>query len=138
MPRRWIVALAVLAFAGCGSEPRLSASTAAELHKDVAAARSAAQAGDPDAAVAALAALAKHIDSAESDGQLSSGAAAALRRGVARARRRAAKEISAPQPTPEATPTSTPTPTPTPSATPTGKGHGKDKKKHKGDEGDEG
>jgi len=140
MPGRWFVALAVLAFAGCGSEPRLSASTAAELHKDVAAARSAAQAGNPDAADAALAALEKHIGQAESDGQLSSDAAAALRRGAARARRRAAKEIAPPQPTPEATPVPTPTATPTPLATPPDQGRGKDKKGkgHKGDKGDKG
>jgi hypothetical protein len=143
--RRWIMALAVLALAGCGSEPRLSASTAGELHKDVEAARTAAQQGDEQAAVAALAALEKHIGQAESDGQLSGAAADALRRGAARARRRAAKEIAAPQPTPEATatptpiPTATPTPTPTPTSTPNekpGKGPGKGKgKKEKGGEG---
>ena len=137
------MALAVLAFAGCESEPRLSASTAGELHTDVEAARTAAQQGDEQAAVAALAALEKHIGQAESDGQLSGAAADALRRGAARARRRAAKEIAAPQPTPEATATPTPiqtaTPTPTPTPTPNekpGKGPGKGKgKKDKGGEG---
>ena len=136
MSRRWILALAVVAAAGCGSEPQLGASTAAALHKQIAAARTAAGAGDRDAAVAALTAAGKRIDRAESAGELSPEAADALRRGVARARRRAAREIAPPQPTPEPTPAATPSPTPTATATPAppapepkgkAKGHKKDK-----------
>src|SRR5690348_7505648 len=100
---RWIVAPVVVAgLAGCGSEPRLSSGTAGALHKDVAAARTAAKDHDPDAAAAALADLEKRIGAAEQDGELSSDAAAALKRGAARARRRAAREIAPLQP--EATP----------------------------------
>jgi hypothetical protein len=135
---RWIVVPAVAAgLAGCGSSPQLSASTADALHKDVAAARTAAQNHDPDAAVAALSDLEKKIDTAEQDGELSADAAAALKRGAARARRRAAREIAPLQP--EATATATATATPVPTATPPrqpkpkpkphppgkGKGHGK-------------
>src|SRR3954470_8509235 len=135
MSGRWIVALAVVAVAGCGSEPGLSAGTSAAMHKDVADARAAQQAGDPGAAVAALQDLERRIDAAERDGQISGGTAAALNRGAARARRRAEREIAPPQP--EAT--STPIPTPVPTVAPPGPGKGKGKEKgHHKDEGDEG
>ena len=138
MGRRWIVLGAVLAgLAGCGSSPQLSSGTADAMHKDVAAARTAAQNHDPDAAVAALTDLGRKIDAAEQDGELSADAAAALKRGAARARRRAAREIAPLQP--EATPTATPVPTPTatpPPKEPPGKAKGKGKghgKKGKGE-----
>jgi hypothetical protein len=134
MSWRSIVVLAVVAVAGCGSEPQLSASAAKALHKDVAAARTAAQQGDQDAAVRALGSLEKRITTAEKDGELSSAAADALRRGAARARRRAAREIAAPQPTPEPTATATSTSTPTPTATPVAPApKGKEKKQGKGE-----
>jgi len=141
MWRWWIVVAAVVVLAGCGSEPRRSGGTADALHKDVAAARAAAGSGDRDAAVAALADLEKRVGQAESDGELSSSAADALRRGAARARRRAELEIAPSQPEATPTATATPTPTPTPTLTPEkkppkgpkkGKGHGKDEQ---GDEG---
>jgi hypothetical protein len=130
MPRRLIVMVAVVAVAGCGSEPRLSAGTARALHHDVGAARTAAESGDGDAAVAALQSLEKRIAAAEADGELSGDAAAALKRGAARARRRAAREIAPPQPTPEAT--ATPTPTATPAAPPPKPKPGKGRKPGKG------
>ena len=136
MPKRWIVVPAVVAgLAGCGSEPRLSSGSADALHKDVATARTAAKDHDPDAAVAALEDLEKRIDAAERDGELSGAAAAALKRGAARARRRAAKEIAPLQPAPEptATPTATPVPTPPPGPGKSkGKAKGHEKKKEKG------
>jgi hypothetical protein len=140
MPRRLIVMVAVVAVAGCGSEPRLSAGTARALHQDVGAARTAAESGDRDAAVAALDSLEKRIAAAEADGELSGDAAAALKRGAARARRRAAREIAAPQPTPEATPSPTPTPTATatPSAPPPKPKPGKGRKDGKGHQDGEG
>jgi hypothetical protein len=119
MPIRWLVVLAAVVLAGCGSEPRLSANTANAMHADVKAARTAAGSGDRDAAVAALESLGKRVAKAESDGELSSEAAAALRRGAARARRRAASALAAPQPTPATTASPTPTPTPTPTSTAT-------------------
>ena len=128
---RWIVLPVVVAgVAGCGSSPQLSSGTADALHKDVAAARTAAENHDPDAAAAALADLEKKIDAAEQDGELTSDAAAALKRGAARARRRAAKEIAPLQPEP--TPTATPIPTPEPTVAPPGPGKGKGKGKGKG------
>jgi hypothetical protein len=133
---RWIVVPAVLAgLAGCGSAPQLSAGTADALHEDVAAARTAARDHDPDAAVAALEDLAKRIDAAEQDGELSGDGAAALRRGAARARRRAAREIAPLQPPPEPTATATATPEP-PVAPPEpkGKAKGHEKKDKKGKE----
>src|SRR4051795_4365936 len=106
--RRWIVLAAVVAgLAGCGSDPQLSAGTADALHKDVAAARTAAKDQDPDAADSALADLEKRIAAAEQAGELSGDAAAELRRGAARARRRASREIAPPQPAPEPTATAT-------------------------------
>jgi hypothetical protein len=142
MSGRWIVVPAVLAMlAGCGSEPQLSAGTAGALHEDVAAARTAAKDHDPDAAATALSDLEKKIGAAEQDGQLSGDAAAALRRGAARARRRAAREIAPLQPAPEPTATATATPPPAPTAAPPGKGKGKPEghkgpkeKKHEGGE----
>src|SRR4051794_29348260 len=127
MSARWIVALAVLAVAGCGSEPRLGQRDAGAMHKDVADARTAAAQGDPEAAVRALESLERRIDAAD----LSPDVAAALKRGAARARRRAAREIAPPQP--EATATATPIPTPAPTVAPKGPGKGKAKgheKKH--------
>jgi hypothetical protein len=129
---RSIVVLAVVALAGCGSEPHLSASGAKALHAEVAAARAAANQGDPDAAKAALESLERRIDAAERDGELSGAAADALRRGAARARRRAAREIAPPQPTPE--PTATAVPTATATATPAAPPpQGKGKKHEKGE-----
>jgi hypothetical protein len=138
---RWIVVPVVVAgLAGCGSDPQLSSGTADALHKDVAAARTAAHNHDPDAAASALADLEKKIDAAEQDGELSGDAAAALRRGAGRARRRAAREIAPLQPAPEPTATATATATPMPTVAPPepGKGKGKAKKGHHKDEGDEG
>jgi hypothetical protein len=133
--RRWIVAPAVMAaLAGCGSEPRLSAGTATALHKEVAAARTAAKDHDPDAADSALADLEKRIGAAEQDGELSSDAAAALRRGAARARRRASREVAPLQPEPVPTATATATATPVPTPVPKGPGKGKGKGKGKGHE----
>src|SRR4051794_27004453 len=98
MSGRWIVALAVVAVAGCGSEPGLGQRDADAMHKAVADARAAAAAGDPEAAVRALESLERRIDAAD----LSPDVAAALRRGAARARRRAGHESAPPQP--QATP----------------------------------
>jgi hypothetical protein len=117
--RRWILVIAVAAVAGCGSEPRLSAGTARGMHDDVAAARTAARNGDPDAAVKALETLERRIGRAEDRGELSAEAADALQVGAARARRRAGRQIAEPQPTATATATATATPALTPTATAT-------------------
>jgi hypothetical protein len=135
MRRRWIVALASLAVAGCGSDPQLGAGAAGELRSDVDAVRAAAGEGDRAGALRALDRLAGRIDRAEADGELAACDASALRQGVRRAKRQAEREV--PEPAPEATPEPTATPEPVPTAEPgkkpkppkgesRGKGHGRD------------
>jgi hypothetical protein len=136
MRRRWIVVLACLATAGCGSGERLAAGTAERLHDAVATARSAAADGDRDAALRALDRLERRVAAAERDGELTGADADALRRGAAQARARVRREIEpAPTPTPAATATPAPTAVPEDDAKP-GKGKkdkpGKGKAKGKG------
>ena len=129
--RALIVALAAVALGGCGGEPTLSASSADELHAQVAAVREAAQDGDPAAALEALDGLAEQVRDLEAGGSLVEADADALRRGIGRARRRVRAEVAEPTPTPTPTPTATPVPTATPE--PMGKpdkGKGKGKKGH--------
>jgi cell division septation protein DedD len=133
-----MVLLAVLVAGGCGGQPRLDASSAGELHAQVAAVRAAAQDGDRAGALEALDGLADQVRDLEAGGSLSAADAAALRRGIERARRRARAEIAEPTPTatpePAATATATATAAPKPPKPPKpgkGKGHGKGKgKKH--------
>jgi hypothetical protein len=122
--RAWIVAAtAALALAGCGSDRQLDSGTAAKLHRDVAAVRAAAQAGDRAAGLSALDRLAADVDGA----QLADDDARTLRTSIARARRTFARTVAAPTPTPTATPTPTPTPPP-PKEEKHGKGEGKGNK----------
>jgi hypothetical protein len=132
-----IVALAALALGGCGdAEPTLSKSSADELHAQVAAARTAAGDGDRAAALEALDGLSGQVRDLQAGGSLAEADAAALRRGIGRARRKVREEVAAPAAT--ATATATPEPTATATATATaeqgkpekpGKGHGKAKGK---------
>jgi len=133
--RALIVALAAVALGGCGGEePTLSKSSADELHAQVAAARTAAGDGDRAAALEALDGLSGQVRDLEAGGSLAEADAAALRRGIGRARRKVREEVAAPA----ATATATPEPTATATATPApeqgkpakpGKGHGKAKGK---------
>jgi hypothetical protein len=130
--RAVIVVLAVVAAAGCGGEPSLSASAAGELHARVAAVREAAEQGDREAALEALDGLADQVRDLETGGSLASADADALRRGIGQARRRVRAEVV--EPTPTATATPAPTATPEPAGKP-GKGKGKPPKgKGKGHE----
>jgi len=141
MPTRvLIVVLAAVALGGCGDEASLSASSAEELKAQVAAVRQAASDGDRAAALEALDGMADQVRDLEAGGSLAKADAAALRRGIARAKRRARAEIAEPEPAATAEPTATATPTPTATATPVpppskppkpGKGKGKDKGKGK-------
>jgi|SRR5215216_1410864 len=130
-----IVALAAVVLGGCGGEPKLSAGAADELHAQVAAVREAAQEGDQAAALEALDGLAGKVRDLEGDGSLGETDAAALRRGIGRARRRVRAEVAAPTPAPTAT--ATPTATPEPAQGEPGEGKGKAKGQGKGKEGDE-
>lgn len=141
--RALIVALAALALGGCGSDaPTLGKRSAEELHAQVAAVREAAGEGDRAAALKALEELSGTVRSLEDKGSLAEADAAALRRGIARARRRVRAELAAPEPaatvTATATPTATSTPEPTATAAPPkgkpakpGKGKGKGPMKEK-------
>jgi hypothetical protein len=138
MTRPWIGACALvlaLAPAGCGSEPRLSGSSAAGLHRDVAAVRAATRAGDREAAVAALGRLAAEVERADQSGQLGDDDASTLRTGIRRVRSRLEQDLAAPTPSPTPAPTAQPTPPPAKE-----KGHGKEGKGKKhgkgGEEGD--
>ena len=141
MPTRvLIVVLAAVALCDCGDEASLSASSAEELKAQVAAVRQAASDGDRAAALEALDGMADQVRDLEAGGSLAKADAAALRRGIARAKRRARAEIAEPEPAATAEPTATATPTPTATATPVpppskppkpGKGKGKDKGKGK-------
>jgi hypothetical protein len=135
--RALIVALSALALGGCGGEPpALSKRSADELHAQVAAVRSAAADRDRAAALEALDGLSGQVRDLEAGGSLAEADAAALRRGIARTRRRVRAEVS-PAPTPRPTPTATPTPTPTaaePESDPEGEpGTGNDEQKGKGE-----
>jgi hypothetical protein len=135
-----IVVAAVALVGGCGGEePALSKRSADELHAQVAAARSAAADGDRAAALEALDGLSGQVRDLEAGGSLAEADAAALRRGIGRARRKVREEVAAPAATATATATAAPEPTPTatpaPAAKP-GKGHGKAKGKAKKGDGD--
>jgi septal ring-binding cell division protein DamX len=128
-----IVVAAVALVGGCGGEePTLGKSSADELHAQVAAVRSAAADGDRAAALEALDGLSGQVRDLEAGGSLAEADAAALRRGIGRARRKVREEVAAPAATATATPEPTATATPAPEqgkpAKP-GKGHGKAKGK---------
>ena len=135
--RTWIALLAAVALAGCGGEePPLSKRSAEALHAQVAQVREAAAEGDRAAALKALDGLADRVRELQDEVALAAADAAALERGIARARRRVRTEIAEPAATATATPTPTPTATATaappkgkpPKAKP-GKGNGKPKGK---------
>ena len=112
MPTRvLIVVLAAVALGGCGGDATLSASSAEELKAQVAAVRQAASDGDRAAALEALDGMADQVRDLEAGGSLAKADAAALRRGIARAKRRARAEIAEPEPAATAEPTATATAT---------------------------
>lgn len=134
--RPWIVLLAAVALGACGGEePALSARSAEELHAQVAAVRDAAAEGDRAAALKGLDGLAARVRDLEGEESLAAADATALRRGIARARRRVRAEIAEPAATATATATATPVPTATATAAPPkakpGKGNGNGKAKGK-------
>src|SRR5688572_8617149 len=89
------VALAAVALGGCGGEePTLSKSSADELHAQVGAVRSAAADGDQAAALEALDGLSGQVRDLVAGGSLAEADAAALRRGIGRARRRVREEVA--------------------------------------------
>jgi hypothetical protein len=134
--RLWIVLLAAVALGGCGGEePTLSASSAEQLHAQVAEVRDAAAEGDRAAALKGLDGLAARVRDLEAEESLAASDATALRRGIARARRQVRAEIAEPA----ATATATPVPTATaPPEAPEGEedgesGTGDDEQKGKGE-----
>jgi hypothetical protein len=123
-----VIALAaVVASGGCGQEPRLEASSARVMHRDVDRVRAAAAAGDRDGALQALDALAKRVERRRDGGELDDADAAGLLDRIDAAARRARREIAEPQPTPEAT-----------APPPGGPGTGDDDHKGKGEAEDKG
>jgi hypothetical protein len=99
---------AVVASGACGQEPRLEASAARAMHRDVERVRAAAAAGDRDGALRALDALAKLVERRRDSGELDDADAAGLVDRIDAAARRARHEIPEPQPAPEATATAEP------------------------------
>jgi hypothetical protein len=130
--RGWIVVLAAVVIGGCGGEPTLSASSADELHAQVAAVREAARNGDRAAALEALDGLADRVRDLEAGGSLAEADADALRRGIGRARRRVRDEVAEPTATAAPTPAGTAEPAPTAEA-PGEPGTGNDEAKGKGE-----
>src|SRR5687767_2201517 len=115
--RPWIVLLAAAALlGGCGDDPTLSAASAHDLRGHVAAGREAAEAGARAGALEALGGLEADVKDLAAGGSLAEADAAALQRGIGRARRRAREELqtAAPEPEPTEAPTEEPTPEPTP------------------------
>ena len=123
---RWlpVVVIAAAALAGCGSEPRLSASAAEALHSNVDAVRNAVRDGDRDRALRALERLSARVERAE----LSEAHAAALERGIAQSRQAVEQELAAPEPELEPEPTPEPTAEPVPTAEPLPEEGGKKEK----------
>jgi hypothetical protein len=129
MRRCALLALAaVVAAGGCGEEPRLEASSARAMHRDVERVRTAAAAGDRDGALRALDALAGRVERRRDSGELGDADAAALLDRIDAAARRARSEIPEPPPAPEATATAAPTAEP-----PDEPGTGDDEQKGKGE-----
>lgn len=96
------VAAGVLATAACGSpEPdALSPEQARPLHRSIAAARAAAERGDPAAATAALAAFRRRVDRLEAEGAITAGLADDLERRALVAAARVPVEVVPPPPQP--------------------------------------
>lgn len=134
--RALIVVLAAVVLGGCGDgeEPALSRSSADELHAQVEAVRKAADDGDRAKALAALDELADQVRDLEAGGSLAEADAAALRRGIGRARRKAREELEAPAATATPVPTATPEPPPAEEQNDEGEpGTGNDEQKGKGE-----
>ena len=131
--RALIVVLAAVVLGGCGNgdEPSLSRSSADELHAQVEAVRKAADDGDRAKALEALQVLSEQVRDLEAGGSLAEVDAAALRRGIGRARRKVREEVAAPVATATATATPTATATVAPQEPP-GKAKGKKEKGPKG------
>ena len=131
-----IVVLAAVALGGCGGDATLSAGSAQKLEAQVAAVRQAASEGDRAGALEALDGMADQVRDLQAGGSLATADAEALRRGIARAKRRARAEIAEPEPAATAEPTATATATATatpepPPAKPAKPGNGKGKGKAK-------
>jgi hypothetical protein len=100
--RKWtaagLLAGAVLAASGCGESPTtsLSAGRAARWHDTIAGIRTAAAAADRPTALAALTRLSGYVDRDAHAGQLTVADAAALRAGIARARRHLPQQAATP------------------------------------------
>ena len=96
------VAAGVLAASACvSSEPgALSAEQAQPLHRSIAAARAAADRGDPAAASVALAAFRRRVDRLEAEGAITAGLADDLERRALMAAARVPVEVIPPPPPP--------------------------------------
>jgi hypothetical protein len=132
--RGLIVVATVVLVGGCGGEePTLSKGSADELHALVAAVRTAAGDADRAAALEALDALSGQVRDLEAGGSLAEADAAALRRGIGRARRKVREEVAAPAATATPAPTATPVPPPEEEDDQGEPGTGEDEQKGKGE-----
>lgn len=112
--------LAALLAPGCGSstEPRLSATAASELQRELSGVRAAAEDGDEAEALRALSSFSGLVGREARAGNLSAAQARGLRTGIAQARKRIEVEVVAPAPAPPTSPPPLPAPDPAPEPTP--------------------
>ena len=112
--------LAALLAPGCGSstEPRLSATAASELQRELSNVRAAAEDGDEAEALRALSSFSGLVGREARAGNLSAAQARGLRTGIAQARKRIEVEVGAPAPAPPTSPPPLPAPDPAPEPTP--------------------
>ncbi len=106
--------LAALLAPGCGSstEPRLSATAASELQRELSGVRAAAEDGDEAEALRALSSFSGLVGREARAGNLSAAQARGLRTGIAQARKRIEVEVGAPAPPTSPPPLPAPDPAP--------------------------
>jgi hypothetical protein len=112
--------LAALLAPGCGSstEPRLSATAASQLQRELSGVRAAAEDGDEAGALRALSSFSRLVSREARAGNLSAAQARGLRTGIAQARKRIEVEVVAPAPAPAPAPPTSPPPVPAPDPVP--------------------
>ncbi len=111
-----VACLAALLAPGCGSsdEPRLSATAASQLQRELSDVRAAAEGGDEAEALRALSSFSRLVSREARAGNLSAAQARGLRTGIAQARKRIEVEVVAPAPAPPTSPPPLPAPDPAP------------------------
>ncbi len=128
--------LAALLAPGCGSstEPRLSATAASQLQRELSDVRAAVEDGDEAEALRALSSFSGLVSREARAGNLSAAQARGLRTGIAQARKRIEVEVGAPAPAPPTSPPPLPVPDPAPEEPEEEQEEEKDEEKEEKDE----